>query len=361
MKALRAAPRIAFDVTTTAAVDNGAVPSSDDRVPSKARNEALDHVKGCLVLAMVLYHWLNYFVGFDWDGYRYLRFLTPSFIFITGLLVAHVYVEKFACDRSVVRRRLLQRGARLMVLFLALNLADTVVAVQSLSPSQWAGPWPAERIADVLWKGDGGAAFSILLPIAYFLMLVPATLELSRRSSMTLPLMALAGVIATTLMSAVGYENAHLELLSIGLMGQAVGAIGLRRIEPAIAKPAAVAVAYLLYVVAITLWNVPFWLQVIGVCLSVLLLYISASAWPRPGLLEGQLTTLGRYSLFAYIAQIAVLQALSRGLRVEPLPQPVLALTLVLAVGLTVLAVRSMATLRAKSSAVDSLYRAVFA
>ena len=44
---------------------------------------ALDFTKGALVLIMVLYHWLNYFYGPRGDVYRYLRFLTPSFIFIT--------------------------------------------------------------------------------------------------------------------------------------------------------------------------------------------------------------------------------------------------------------------------------------
>ncbi len=38
-----------------------------------ARDEALDGVKGALVLFMVLYHWANYYVGVEWAGYRYLR------------------------------------------------------------------------------------------------------------------------------------------------------------------------------------------------------------------------------------------------------------------------------------------------
>src|SRR5207302_5956026 len=46
------------------------------------RLPALDFTKGALVLFMVLYHWLNYFVSTEGDFYRYLRFLTPSFIFI---------------------------------------------------------------------------------------------------------------------------------------------------------------------------------------------------------------------------------------------------------------------------------------
>src|SRR6185295_1822787 len=57
------------------------------------RNPALDFTKGALVLIMVLYHWLNYFVSADGFGYRYLRFITPSFIVITGFLVSHIYLS----------------------------------------------------------------------------------------------------------------------------------------------------------------------------------------------------------------------------------------------------------------------------
>src|SRR5580704_5753793 len=60
------------------------------------RIPALDFTKGALVLIMVLYHWLNYFVGPQADIYRYLRFLTPSFIFITGFLVSGVYLSKYS-------------------------------------------------------------------------------------------------------------------------------------------------------------------------------------------------------------------------------------------------------------------------
>ncbi|HEY1462593.1 MAG TPA: hypothetical protein VGF44_04170, partial [Terriglobales bacterium] len=50
------------------------------------RNPALDFTKGFLVLLMVVYHWFNYFVGPQAGVYKYIRFLTPSFIFITGFI-----------------------------------------------------------------------------------------------------------------------------------------------------------------------------------------------------------------------------------------------------------------------------------
>ena len=63
--------------------------------PKANRNPALDFTKGALVLIMVLYHWANYFLNLSWTFYRYLHFLTPSFIFITGFMVSNVYLSKY--------------------------------------------------------------------------------------------------------------------------------------------------------------------------------------------------------------------------------------------------------------------------
>src|SRR5579872_386052 len=69
----------------SAEVERSPAPVKDtNRVP------ALDFTKGALVLIMVLYHWMNYFIVLDWTYYRYLHFLTPSFIFITGFMISNI-------------------------------------------------------------------------------------------------------------------------------------------------------------------------------------------------------------------------------------------------------------------------------
>ncbi len=68
-----------------------------DSAPKSRRIPALDFTKGALVLLMVLYHWINYFVGPEVTYYyKYLRFLTPSFIFIAGFMISNVYLSKYA-------------------------------------------------------------------------------------------------------------------------------------------------------------------------------------------------------------------------------------------------------------------------
>src|SRR4030095_3840724 len=109
-----------------------------------------------------------------------LRFLTPSFIFITGFLISHVYLAAYDRDRSRLRNRLLPRGVRLLLLFGVLNLAAGV-ALQARSSGMAPVSWQA-----IFVTGDGGAAFSILVPIGYFLILAPAVLALSKRARVPL-------------------------------------------------------------------------------------------------------------------------------------------------------------------------------
>src|SRR5271168_93738 len=95
--------------------------------PKPQRISALDFTKGALVLIMVLYHWINYFIGPQWEYYQYIRFLTPSFIFITGFMISNVYLSKYAAADPRLSKRLFTRGLKLMAIFLVLNLARAFV------------------------------------------------------------------------------------------------------------------------------------------------------------------------------------------------------------------------------------------
>ena len=95
--------------------------------PKAQRISALDFTKGALVLLMVLYHWINYFIGPQWEYYQYLRFLTPSFIFITGFMISNIYLSKYDAADPRLPKRLFTRGLKLMAIFLVLNVARTFV------------------------------------------------------------------------------------------------------------------------------------------------------------------------------------------------------------------------------------------
>src|SRR5882724_4767314 len=108
---------------------HASVPSVDaGRIASSSKSQrisALDFTKGALVLIMVLYHWINYFIGNQWEYYRYLRFLTSSFIFVTGFMISNVYLSKYDATDARLPKRLFTRGLKLLAIFLVLNLART--------------------------------------------------------------------------------------------------------------------------------------------------------------------------------------------------------------------------------------------
>src|SRR5271163_912176 len=96
-------------------------------LPKAQRISGLDFTKGALVLIMVLYHWINYFIGPQWEYYQYLRFLTPSFIFITGFMISNVYLSKYDAADPRLPKRLFTRGLKLLAIFVALNVARTLI------------------------------------------------------------------------------------------------------------------------------------------------------------------------------------------------------------------------------------------
>jgi peptidoglycan/LPS O-acetylase OafA/YrhL len=329
-------------------------------VPATAvtvRNDALDFVKGALVLIMVLYHWLNYFTGVGADVYKYLRFLTPSFILITGFLVSHVYLHRFPWDSPQLRHRLITRAVKLLVLFVVLNAAiGLLVRADPAVQADW-----RTRAVSVFLSGDKAAAFNILVSIAYFLLLAPLVLWLAQHRGIPLGLFAVAALAATMLLEGYGWANGHLEMLAIALLGLAAGAGRIARVEALARAPRLLLAGYGAYLAGITVWNVVFPLQVVGVCLSVLLIYAAALAWTGTDRLRRWIVTLGEYSLFAYVAQIAALQILRRGLRtIEPTTAALLG-TFVAGMVVTIAVVELVAALRGRSATADRMYRAVFA
>src|SRR5213596_2263625 len=86
------------------------------RPSSRQRIDALDMTKGVLVVAMVVYHSFNYSTDYTL-GFKYLPFLPPSFILITGFLISRLYFEPKPASDPGVHGRLLLRGFRLLLLF----------------------------------------------------------------------------------------------------------------------------------------------------------------------------------------------------------------------------------------------------
>jgi peptidoglycan/LPS O-acetylase OafA/YrhL len=336
-------------------------------LPKARRIPGLDFTKGALVLLMVLYHWINYFIGIQWEYYRYLRFLTPSFIFITGFMISHVYLSKYAASDSRLWKRLLTRGLKLMIIFLVLNVARIVVvpvlgtgvAMQNLSfLGNLFGIFISGNLPIV---GTKIVSFSILVPISYSLMLSGVLMLAFSRFRYTFHIASLFLLLSIALLTAFGTGSYNLEFVTIGMIGVVAGFAPLGMLNDFVRHPYVLAFAYMCYVIAITIWNVPFLLLIVGVFLNLCIMYLIGSGRSEPGLVRNEVILLGKYSLWGYISQVAILQILSAGSNRMNLEFAKLPLSFFVAFVLTIASVETVDRARASFASVDRLYKAIFA
>lgn len=337
---------------------------SEKKKPS--RIAALDFTKGSLVLLMVFYHWLNYFVGPDLD-YRYLRFLTPSFIFVTGFLIAQVYLSRRDDARTNPAVRLFVRGAKLLGVFLVLNLVRSVVlpilAGTRVDSSEQLKPenlWSIWVLGNVPITSSKLVAFYILIPICYLLLLSGCLAFSHRVFQYTFHVAFTIGLSGVAFLALRDARSYNLEFLTIGLLGVLLGSFPIEAIDRFVARPVALVVGYCGYLAAITTWNVPFLLLMFGVCLSVGAIYYLGVRQVGPPILRSHLILLGHHSLFAYVMQIAILQVLSAVLRRVDLGAIETAVSFVLAFGLTAMAVEFLDLAKGRFSVVNRAYKLVF-
>jgi peptidoglycan/LPS O-acetylase OafA/YrhL len=340
-----------------------ATPRKAPRVP------AFDFIKGALVLIMVLYHWLNYFVRLDWDVYRYLRFLTPSFICVSGFLISNIYFSKYDIHDLKLPIRLAQRGLKILVIFILLNVGISFLSPDSSGRTLLAGRFSESSLRAIFVTGNvavvgvgKAAAFYILVPIGYLLILSAALVIVSRYFQHIFHAVFVMCLVAILVLYRHGITSGNLELITVGLLGVLLGYIPLEKIDHFARHSILIVLAYLAYTAAITIWNVIYPLQMLGVCLSLLVLYLLGRSPRELGRVRGLVVLLGQYSLYAYIAQIVILQVLRRGFKQVDLGEvATLGISFLLACALTVLAVVWMERARAKSVTLNGMYKAVFA
>jgi peptidoglycan/LPS O-acetylase OafA/YrhL len=333
---------------------------------SKARRiPALDFTKGALVLIMVLYHWLNYFIGPQGSFYIYLRFLPPSFIFITGFLISYVYLSAYKLNDLRTPRRLVVRGLKLLAVFVVLNALINLLLPESRNGKSFLGTFlPSNLMAIYItgnFRGEKLAAFTILVPISYLLILSALLMIGTRLYKYIFQVASVLFFLCIFVLGLKGIESRNLELLTVGLLGASAGYIPISRINNLLNYPYALILAYAGYLIAITAIEVPYPLQVAGVCLTVTIIYWIGVASGELNSISRTIIILGKYSLLGYIAQIALLQIMHRGLRKFELPPWDLAISFVIAVALTIIAVQLTDRARIKLPIVNALYTAVFA
>jgi hypothetical protein len=341
--------------------------SSVKRKPTDlSRDTAIDFTKGALVLFMVLYHWLNYFFG-PGRYYDYLRFLTPSFIFITGFMISQIQLRRYENSGRSLSKRLFVRGVKLLIVFLVLNaLVYAALSRVQVSYSLWGKSlrsfsWAAFAVGTSRAPvGQKSVIFNILVPIAY-LLIVSAAAVLTRRVRYafycTLSLL-IAGVIFIRFSH---LENMYLDLLMIGVLGVVIGFAGRDQVALVISHPYILTALYCLFLAAITIWGVPLPLEIASVILTTALLYSAGGRLAPAGTVWRRIILLGKYSLLGYIAQIAILQGLRRIPWLSQRGVGASLAALLLGALLTVAIVEAVDIARQRSKIADGLYRLVFA
>jgi peptidoglycan/LPS O-acetylase OafA/YrhL len=328
------------------------------RAKKSKRIPALDFTKGALVLIMVLYHWMNYFVTADGSIYKYLRFLTPSFIFITGFLISQVSLSKYQASGLHIPGRLLLRGVKLLGIVFILNIAISTVNLKGLQ-SRVTHRSPYDTVEAYL-TGTAPVAFSVLVPIAYLLILSAGLLVVSRRYRNIYHLTCGAFVACAFLLELQGINTGYLQIFSIGMLGVSVGYIPIGRINGLLKGRLGLCLAYLAYLFAITLWNDVYPLQIVGVCLSLAIIYRIGVENADSGHVSQVAILLGQYSLFAYISQIVILQVLRRSLGFLGTGIGVSGAAFFACVSCTILSVEVLDRARIRMAGLDKVYTAVF-
>lgn len=325
------------------------------------RNEALDITKGILVLLMVVYHWGNYFLGPVAHLYNYLRFLTPSFIFVSGVVIATVYTEKYKTNDARGYKRLASRGLRLLLLFTVLNLLMHFLAIGVRASGGLGIEGFVREWLEVYATGNSSAAaFKVLVPISYLLVLSAVFLPLSKLGKGYLVALALVGCVLVQIGEVNGVILANLTLLSFGLLGLACGFIGLERMAKCKEYLAAIVLFYVGYLILITRLGPLYWVQIIGVCLSIMLLYGFSQCTPGKTRVASGVALIGRYSLVGYIGQIGILQLLKAVSMSTGRGVGYALVMLLAAVCLTILFIAVLDAVRKKSKVTNAFYRLAF-
>jgi peptidoglycan/LPS O-acetylase OafA/YrhL len=341
---------------------------TDERGASSNRILGFDFTKGTLVLFMVLYHWLNYFYGPQGEIYKYLRFLTPSFIFITGFLISHVHLAKYGVGSARLAKRLFFRGVKLFAVFIALNLVISLLEPESFVRSLLSSRSIAASLDTVFFTakisvaGMGKiAAFGILVPISYLLMLSAALSLACRFFKHTFHLVSVILLAALVGLGFRGIQSGNLELVTIGLLGVVFGYVSKAGLQRVVSSSWLLVLAYCLYLVIVSMCDVPIYVQMIGAILTTALIYAVGVQAFQTGPLHEHVILLGKYSLVGYIAQIAILQLLHAALRDIKYSWAGLGGSLFAAFALTMLSVKAVDLGRAMSKTIDGAYKIVFA
>lgn len=325
------------------------------------RNAGIDFTKGALVVSMVVYHSINYLSATK-DWLRYMHFVPGSFIFITGFLITYVYRNRASAGASQVQSRLVARGLKLAAIFIGLNVFAHAFVKANYNQASLGLEVFWYNLDSVLLSGNQRiAVFEVLLPISYLLLVGGALLRVEQSFSRAIPIAAAAGLLACVVAETQGQLPLNADLLSIGLAGMLAGLVPIARIDTVVRSLAVVALAYAAYVAVVAFRYPTYLMNLAGVPLTLVFLYALGKRTSTASFVGQWMALLGRYSLFSYIAQIAILQVIFRLLRNADLGAALLPVGFCITLAATSLIALLLERSRTRFRVISTAYDAAFA
>jgi len=326
-----------------------------------SRDYAYDFTKGFLVQVMIAFHSIQYFVGLHQIELNYLDFVTGGFVLLAGAAVTRFYLQKYDQQPALMLRRLLIRGAKLVLLFALLNTCVHAFIKKNYNGVEFGVRHFFDHAFEVFIPGSKQlSCFEILLPIGYTLMLAGVLVSALRSTVGRVALIVTLFALSCIWVAA----PFNVRFTAIGLSGVLIGY--LRNVD-LIPRTRRIAVAALLVLVAGYALSITWleqdnlWLYFIGVASVVQFVSLSAEDLNFDTRLVKAIVLFGRYSLFSYLFQILLLQLLLRILGTELLGKSEAILPMLATNGALYVVVVALESLRARHKFVNGSYRLVFA
>lgn len=327
-----------------------------------SRNDSLDFVKGCLVVGMVLYHCINYSFQ-EMQTIRYISFITGAFILMAGFMISHIYLNRQGDLRKTVANRLFTRGLKLILIFIVLNIGISIFVDKSQSGKEFNITLMLENYYPIFIAGHTRlAAFDILLPIAYLLISMSLIIRVANEKYRFLIIFVIS-ILLLTICSLQFYDNTggyNIRFLTIGFCGTVCGFMHASELEIYIRyKTAYLFGLYALILLIIMIYRIYYPLYVAYVIVNILLLYIIGMHVRKGNMMFSLVSQLGRYSLFSYIIQIAILQIIYKIINLSSSWSQVF-VSFVMTTIIMIFTVNAMNLLQAKYEGVRKIYGLVF-
>lgn len=271
------------------------------------RDLNLDFVKGFLVICMVMYHTITYFTNAGYDGTKYIRFVTGSFIFISGYIVAVYYQKKFEINKKKICERLEVRGLKLLSLFTFINIAINVLGIQSHKLIFYNIESYLTSLYSVYIEGNSiYAVFQIIVPISYLLLLSPILLIFQKWRKTIIIVIS----ILLTVHVALGIASFNLYGLLIGLAGFSVGLTRINHVKYGIKFKSIIIIVFCITVLMFKYFDRNIISYAIGIMIILKLVYDFSKTQDLSRHFNKLIVLLGQYSLVAYFTQILFLQCI---------------------------------------------------